>query len=161
MQKEESRTRSLLPLQLYPDHSRCMCLRQLPSCVAVYLLKDGLQIVHFYQSIAHSVVHTAYDRGVVSRWQRSNDGRLAWLSRSMPTVLDRANLVGGDDPGDYGSLPVVIRGNQRPCTVMQFQCRISQYIGNPKRSELRTNGTQNHRLCLAALDNEPANHHVV
>src|SRR5262245_516578 len=125
------------------------------------LLKDGLQIVHFDQCITRNVVHTAYDCGVISRWQRSNDRRLTWLSRSMPTVLDRANLVGGDDPGDYGSLPIVIRGNQRPCTVVQFQCRISQYIGNPKRSELRTNGTQNHSLCLAALDNEPANHHVV
>src|SRR6476659_5049362 len=81
------------------------------------LLKDRLQIVHFHQSIARSVVHTPYDRGVVSRRQHSNDGRLAWLSRSMPTVLDRANLVGGDDPADYRSLPVVIRGNQRPCTV--------------------------------------------
>ena len=42
----------------------------------------------------------------------------------MPAILDCANLVAGNDPADYGSLPVVIRSNQRPCPVVQFQCRI-------------------------------------
>src|SRR4029077_3800894 len=84
-----------------------------------FLLKERLQIVHFHQSIAGAVVRTAYDRGVVSRWQRSNDCGLAWLSRSMPAVLDCANLVGGDDSADYRSLPVVIRGNQRSRAIVQ------------------------------------------
>jgi hypothetical protein len=39
--------------------------RRKPNC---FLLKEKLQIVHFHQSIAGTVVHTTYDRGVVARW---------------------------------------------------------------------------------------------
>src|SRR5947207_15458854 len=60
----------------------------------------GWKIVHFYQGNSNGVVHTTHDRGVVTRWQRCNDRRLAWLSRSMPAVLDRADLITGDDPAD-------------------------------------------------------------
>src|SRR5437773_1069185 len=70
-----------------------------------------LQIIHFHQSNSNSVVHTTHNRSVVSWLQRRDDCRLAWLSRSTPAVLDRANLVAGDDPADYRSLPVVVRGN--------------------------------------------------
>src|SRR5882762_9700987 len=78
----------------------------------------------------------------------------------MPTVLDLGDLIGGDNPADDRSLPVIIRGNQSPCTVVQLQCGISQYIGNAKWSELRTNATYDHRLWSGPLNNEPANHHV-
>ena len=50
----------------------------------------------------------------------------------MPAVLDRADLVASDNPADYRSLPVIIRGNQSSGAVVQFQCRISQCIGNTK-----------------------------
>ena len=73
-----------------------------------YIIAD---LVHFHESNAGGVVHTTHDRGVITRLQRRNDRRLAWLSRSMPAVLDRANLIAGDNPADYRSLPVVIRGN--------------------------------------------------
>src|SRR5437773_772139 len=78
-----------------------------PHCSSL----KGWKSVHFHQGNSNGVVHTTHDRGVVSRWQRSNDRRLAWLSRSMPAVLDRADLVAGDDPADYRSLPVIIRSN--------------------------------------------------
>src|SRR5438105_898945 len=83
------------------------------------------KIVHFRKGNANGVVHAAHNRGIVSGWQRNNDGRLACLSRSMPAVLDRADLVAGDDSADYRCLPVIVRSNQRPCAIMQFQCRIS------------------------------------
>ena len=70
-----------------------------------------LQIVHFYKSNTGGIVYTAYDRGVVTRLQRRDNRRLAWLSGSVPAVLDGADLAGRDDPPDYGRLPVVIRGN--------------------------------------------------
>src|SRR5437016_6334870 len=44
---------------------------------------------------------------------------------------------------------------------MQFQGRISQWIGNPILGEIRTYGANNHPLWLCPLDNEPADHHVV
>ena len=81
----------------------------------------------------------------------------------MAAVLDVADLIAGDNPADYRSLPVIIRGNQSSCAVVQFQCRISQCIGNIiwRCTELRTNGTNNHPLWSGPLNNETANHHVV
>ena len=55
------------------------------------------QIVNFHQSNANGVVYTTHDRSVVTRLQRRDDRRLAWLSRSMPAALDRVNLVAGDN----------------------------------------------------------------
>src|SRR5215831_10685193 len=78
------------------------------------------QIVHFHQSIARSVVHTTHDGSVIARLQRCNDRRLAWLSRSMPAVLDRADLISGDNAADHRSLPVVISSNQSPRAIVQL-----------------------------------------
>ena len=58
-------------------------------------------------------------------------------------------------------LPVIIRGNQSPSAVMQFQRRIGQWIGNTVLSELRTNRTHNDSLWRVPFNNESANHHVV
>src|SRR5207244_378021 len=69
------------------------------------------KIVHFHKGDANSVVHAAHNRGIVSGWQRSDDRRLGWLSRSMPAVLDRGDLVAGYDSADYRGLPVIVRGN--------------------------------------------------
>jgi hypothetical protein len=75
--------------------------------------------------------------------------------------LDSAYLVAADDAADLRSLPVIVTGNQSPVAIVQFQCRISQCIGDPKLSELRANGTHNHRLWLGPFNNESANHYVV
>ena len=77
-----------------------------------------LQIAYFHQSDANGVVYTTHDRSVVARLQRRNDRRLAWNAWSMPAVLDRADLIAGDDPADYRSLPVVIGSNQSSCAVV-------------------------------------------
>src|SRR5207249_12329578 len=57
----------------------------------------------------------------------------------------------------------LFRSYQSPCAVVQFQCRISQCIGNIiwRGHELGTNGTNNHLLWSGPLHNETANHHVV
>src|SRR5205823_9806299 len=78
-----------------------------PHCSSL----KGWKIVHFHESNANGVVHTTHDRGVVTRLQRCNDRRLAWLSRSMPAVLACAVLVPGYVACGYRSLPVIIRGN--------------------------------------------------
>src|SRR5205814_9578876 len=119
------------------------------------------KIVDFDESNSSGVVLTAYDGGVISRWQRCNDGTLACLTRSQSAVLDSAYLVAADDAADLRSLPVIVTGNQSPVAIVQFQCRISQCIGDPKLSELRTNGTHNHRLWLGPFNHDSANHHAV
>src|SRR5215475_10619542 len=79
----------------------------------------------------------------------------------MTTVLNVADLTGGDNAADYRCLPVVIGSNRRSGPIVQFQCRISQRIGDPKLCELRANGTNDHSLWSCALNNETANFHVV
>ena len=79
----------------------------------------------------------------------------------MAAGLDVADLVAGDNPADDRRRPVIIRGNQRSRAVMQFQCRISQCIGNTILSELRANGANNYPLWFGPLNNEAANHYVV
>jgi hypothetical protein len=54
----------------------------------------------------------------------------------MPAVLDSANLVGSDNPADDRLLPVIIRSNQGPGAIMQFQGRISQTTMNSSRRSL-------------------------
>src|SRR5436190_11487964 len=120
-----------------------------------------LQIIHLHESHTSGVAHNAYYCSVIVRLQRCDDRRLAWLSGSMPAVSDRVHLVVGDNSADDCSLPVIIRGNQSACAVMQVQCRISQYIGDPKVCELGTNGAHNHRLWSAPLNNESTDHHVI
>src|SRR5204862_427320 len=96
-------------------------------------------------------------------WQRCNDCRLACLSGSMQAGLDRANLASRNDPADYGSLPVIVKRNQSPTAIVQFQCRIGQCMWNVewRRTELRTNRTDTHRLWSTSPNNKAANHHVV
>ena len=106
-----------------------------------------LQIVHFYQSDSSGVDYTANDRRVVACWQICDDCR-------FPSVAC-------DNPADDRSLPVIIRGYQNPCAIVQFQRRISQYVRHSKLSELRANGTNNDHLWLHPLDDEASNHHVV
>ena len=71
---------------------------------------------------------------------------------AWPLALDIADLVAGDNPADDRMLPVIIRGNQSSRAVVQFQCRISQCIGNTILSELRANGAHNHSLWLQSLE---------
>ena len=120
-----------------------------------------MQIVYFYQSNAGGIVHAAYDRGVVARWQLRNDGRLPAIARSVAAVEDVAHLAGGNDPADYRRSPIIVRGNQSSCAVVQLQCRIGECIGNAIWDELRTNSTHNYPLWSGPLNNETANDHVV
>src|SRR5438094_589421 len=67
----------------------------------------------------------------------------------------------GDNPADDCRLPIIIATNQGARAIVQFEGRILQWIGNAKLTELRPNGAYDHSLGLRALDNEPADHHVV
>src|SRR5262249_36732948 len=79
----------------------------------------------------------------------------------MTTVLNIADLIAGDNSPKYRRLPVTIGGNQGSGFVVQFQPRISQWIGDAVLCELRANGTNDHSLWSCALNNETSNHHVV
>src|SRR6266496_3557631 len=120
-----------------------------------------MQIVNFHESNSNGIVYAAHDRGVIACWQICNDRRLPWVTRCVATVLDFLHLVMGDNPADYRSLPVIIAADQSAGAIVQFQCRISQRIGNSILTELRANGTNNHSLWCSRLDDNPAYHHVV
>src|SRR5205823_787408 len=120
-----------------------------------------IQIVHLNQSNSSGVNYATDNRCIVSRLQICYDRRLTCRSRSVATVLNRVNLISGDNPAEYRRLPVIIASNQCSAFVVQFQRRISQRIGDPKMRELRANGTNDHSLWPSALNNETANHHVL
>ena len=67
-----------------------------------------LKVVHFHERNSNSVIYTTHDRSVVTWLQRRDDRTLAWLSRSMPAVLNRADLISGDNAADRCSLPVIV-----------------------------------------------------
>src|SRR5437868_6954065 len=121
----------------------------------------GAKIVHFYESNSSGAAHSTHDRGVVTRWKVCDNSRFAWVTRCVAAVYDTLDLVLGDNPADDRSLPVIIRGNQRSGAIVQFQCGISHWIRNAILTELRANGANDHSLWLSALNNEPADHHVV
>ena len=76
-------------------------------------------------------------------------------------IEDFLDLILCDNAPDYRSLPIIIGANQSARAIVQFDCRISQYIGHPKSNELRTNGPNNDWLWFAPLDDETSNHHIV
>src|SRR5258705_11214 len=120
-----------------------------------------MQVVHFHERNSGGVVYSTHDGGVVTRREVCDDRRFARVRRSVAAVLNVLDLVLGNDAVDYRMLPVVIRGNQSPGTIMQFQCRIGHCIWNSVLIELRTDRTHNHTLWLSPLYNESANHHVI
>src|SRR5262245_57090601 len=81
----------------------------------------------------------------------------------MATVLNVAHLTATDNAADYRHLPIIIGSNHPSAPVVQFQCRISQCIGNIiwRCTELRANGTNDDSLWSTTLNNETANHHVI
>src|SRR5436190_999687 len=107
-----------------------------------------VQVVYFHESNASGVVHTTYNRGVVARLQLRNDRRLGWVSWSMPARLNSGDLAGCDDATDYRMLPVIIRADECSSSIVQFQSRINQCIGDIiwRCTELRTNRTNNDSL---------------
>src|SRR5881394_1543640 len=113
-----------------------------------------MQIVHFHESNSGSVAYPAHNRGVITGWQVSNHRRFARVARSVTAILNILDLVLGDDPADDGSLPVIIRGNQSSIAIVQFQCGISQWIGNAILTELRPNGPNYHPLWCSPLHDE-------
>src|SRR5947207_2538269 len=122
-----------------------------------------VQVVYFHESNASGVVHTTYNRGLVARLQLRNDRRLGWVSWSMPARLNSGDLAGCDDATDYRMLPVIVRGNQSSCAIVQFQGGVSQCIGNIiwRRTELSAYGANNHSLGARSLNDEATNHDVV
>src|SRR4029450_7499860 len=102
------------------------------------------EIVHFHQSNSHGAIYTAHDRGVVACRKVCDNRRFPSVTRCVTAVLDFLHLIVGDDPADDGSLPVIISSNQSAGAIMQFQCGILQWIGNPKLTELRANGAYDH-----------------
>src|SRR6476661_1423320 len=112
-----------------------------PALMHIIKIRWLLQVVNFHESNAIGVVYTAHDGGVVTRRQVCNDRRLEWIRWSMTAVLNIHDLIPCDNAADYRGLPVVIGSNQCSGSVVQFQCRISQWIGNAKR---RANGAHNH-----------------
>ena len=85
-----------------------------------------VQVVYFHESNPGRVVYTPHNRGVVSRLQVRNYRRLRWVSWSMPARLNSGDLAGCEDATDYRMLPVIVRGNQSSCAIVQFQGGISQ-----------------------------------
>src|SRR5689334_5353587 len=116
-----------------------------------------IQIVNFDESNSGGVVYTTHDRCVVTWLQVCYDRRLACCSRNMAAVLNIADLVTSDHTTEYRGLPVIIKANQCSGPIVQFQCRISQRVGDPMLRELGANRTDNHPLCPSALNNKTAN----
>src|SRR5882757_10397232 len=79
----------------------------------------------------------------------------------MSAIDDVLDLILCDNAADYRSLPIIVGANQSARAIVQFQGRISQYIGHPKWNELRANGANNDRLWCGPLDDKTANHHIV
>src|SRR5262249_209498 len=113
------------------------------------------------ESNAGGIVYTAYYRRITARWQGSVNHGLVSISRSESTVKNAADLVAGNNPADRRMLPVLIRGNQSSRAVIQFKCRIGQWIGNSILAELRANGAQNYPLWFSPRNSETTNHHFV
>src|SRR6476620_5092344 len=118
-------------------------------------------MVRLHETNSRAAVHPAHDRCVAARWKVCDNRRFPSVSRSVTAVLNFLGLVVADDAADSRNLPIVIRGNLTSTSIVQFQCRIRQWIGNTVLTELGTDGTYDHSLCSRALDDEPANHHVV
>src|SRR5436305_8951882 len=122
---------------------------------------SGAKIVHFYQGNSGGVAYTADDGCVVARWQVRNNCRLACHSRSVATGLNIADLIAGDNPAEYRCLPVIICCNQCSSLVVQFQCRITQCVGDPMFRELRANGANDHRFWASPLNDKTTNHDML
>src|SRR6266480_697923 len=120
-----------------------------------------MQVVPFHEPNSSGAVYPTHDGGVVTRWEVCDDRRFARVPRVVAAVLNVLDLVLGDDAANDRMLPVVVRANQSPGAIVQFQCRISQGIRNAILAELRADGTYDHVLWLSPLYDEPANHPVV
>ena len=79
----------------------------------------------------------------------------------MAAVLNICELATGNDPANYRCLPIIIRANQCSGPIVQFQCRISQRVGDPMLRELGANCTNDDSFCPRPLNNKTTNHHVV
>ena len=81
----------------------------------------------------------------------------------MSAALNIRDLAACNNAADDRMLPIIIRSNQCSGRVVQFQSRISQWIGNIiwRCSELRADRTNNHSLWSRSLNDEAPNRHVV
>src|SRR5436309_855672 len=120
-----------------------------------------MQIVYFHQGNAGGIVYTPHDRSVVTLRQVCDNRGFQSVTGCVADGLNVADLVGGDNPTDDRRCPVVIRGNQSSCAIVQFQRRINKHVGNAILRELRPNRANNYPLWLSPLNNEPSDHHIV
>src|SRR5262245_6469045 len=105
-----------------------------------------MEIVHLHERNSGGVAYPAHNGGVVTRWKIGDDRRFVRVHWSVAAILNVLDLVLGDDAADDRVLPVVVRGNQSPVAIVQFQCRISQKLRNPILAEFRADGTYDHVL---------------
>src|SRR6478672_8579465 len=120
-----------------------------------------MQVVHFHECNSSGAVYPTHDGGVVSRWKARDDRRFPRVPWGVAAVLNVLDLGLGGDAADYRMLPIVIRGNQSPGAIVQFQRQIRHEIRAAMLAELRANGTYAHVLGLIPLEDDPANHHVI
>src|SRR3954471_20441128 len=79
----------------------------------------------------------------------------------MAGVQNLLDLAAGNDPPDDCMLPIIVRGNQSSCAIMQFERGILQRIGNPILTQLRSDRPYDDSFQSAASHDETTNHHVV
>src|SRR4029077_20194436 len=106
-------------------------------------IRRGAEIVNFHEGNSGGAVYATQDRGVITCGQVCDDRGFQLVTGSVAAGLDVTDLIGSDDSTDDCRSPVVIRSNQRSRSVMQFQCRISQCIGNAILREVRAYGANN------------------
>ena len=109
-------------------------------------LKAGAEIIHLHKSDSRRATYPTHNRGVTTGWQVCDNRRFPPVPGSMAAVLNILDLIAGDDPADDCLLPVVVRGNQSPIGIVQFQCWIAHRVWNSELTELRAYCTQNHPL---------------
>src|SRR5690349_1521180 len=107
-----------------------VCIGLLFTGVGGDSLVGWAESVHFHESNSGHVVYTAHDGCVVTPSEDYVDRGFARVPRSVAAVLNKLDLVRGDDPAEDRMLPVVVGGNQSTSAIMQFQRRISQNIWN-------------------------------
>src|SRR5678815_1132859 len=96
---------------------------------------DLLKSIGLDQGDPGSLALAANNRGVVSRREkRSDKGRFPIVGRNELDGADRLNLR---------ISPVIVEPDDRSISVVKFDRRIRQRVGNPCTRQTRTNGPDN------------------
>src|SRR5882724_8432964 len=129
-----------LPLSLAAALAALPSISEIPFprfCKILFILSKNahsefaiMQVVHFHEPNSSGAVYPTHDGGVVTGREVCDDRRFARVRRGVAAVLNVLDLVLVDDSANDRMLPVVVRGNQSPGAIVQFQCWISQGIRN-------------------------------